>query len=251
MIRNLFEFGDTQAAEIMTPRIDLAALALEAQPQEIVRLLNHEKHTRIPVYERSVDSIVGILNSKDFMEWYTTHPNEAAASHSGATSFALKQLIRPPFFVPESKRIDELLREMRLTRNHMAVVVDEYGGTAGVVTIEDILEEIVGEIYDEKDEGLHPVEEIRPGVYVVDPVIHIADLSERLGIEIPLDEEHDIDTLGGLLQARLGAVPRKGNRIDVGPMQVRVLKVDGQRVMRALLLLPQSQAQIEEAERVG
>ena len=231
MIRNLFEIGDTTAVEVMTPRIDVDAISADATLQEIVEEFCENKRTRIPVYEGTVDNIVGVLNGKDLMECLKT---------SSPRPFELRSMLRPALFVPEGKLVVELLREMRHKRNHMAVVVDEFGGTSGLVTIEDILEEIVGEIYDEKDASAPRVEMLRPGVYQVDPMISLDDLEEELQVDLDLEhieETLDVETLGGLIQAKLGAMPRKGSRVTCGPIQARVLKVDGLRIVRALVFV--------------
>ena len=240
MIRNLFEIGDTTAVEVMTPRIDVDAIPVTASLQEVLREFCSNKRTRIPVYEGTVDNIVGVLNCKDLME---------CLREDAPKTFDLRSMLRPAQFVPEGKLVVELLREMRHKRNHMAVVVDEFGGTSGIVTIEDILEEIVGEIYDEKDASAPRVEMLRPGVYQVDPMISLGDLEEELQIDLDLEhieETLDVETLGGLIQAKLGAIPRKGSRVTCGPIQVRVLKTDGLRIVRALVFVRSETERDEE-----
>ena len=215
----------------MTPRIDVDAISADASLQEVVEEFCANKRTRIPVYEGTVDNIVGVLNGKDLMECLKTE---------SPRPFDMRAMLRPALFVPEGKLVVELLREMRHKRNHMAIVVDEFGGTSGLVTIEDILEEIVGEIYDEKDASAPRVEMLRPGVYQVDPMISLGDLEEELQIDLDLEhieETLDVETLGGLIQAKLGAMPRKGSRVNCGPLQIRVLKVDGLRIVRALVFV--------------
>ena len=243
MIRNLFEIGDTTAVEVMTPRIDIDALPVSSTLDDTMKELCENKRSRIPVYDESIDNIIGVLNAKDMMDCLRS---------DSPRPFALREMLRPALFVPESKPVVDLLREMRHTRNHMAVVVDEFGGTSGLVSIEDILEEIVGEIYDEKDLSAPRVEELRPGVYQVDPMISLEDLEEELHVKIlaeRAEEELDVETLGGLIQAKLGAMPRKGSRVTVGPIQARVLKMDGLRIVRALVFVRGEEEKAEKSEK--
>ncbi len=241
MIHNIFEIGDTTAVSIMTPRIDVDALAASSDLATVSSTLSRFKRSRMPVYEESIDNVIGILHSKDFTEWIT-HPSRG--------EFQLKRMLRPAYFVPESKPILQMLREMRHKRNHLAIVVDEFGGTSGLVTFEDIIEEIVGEVYDEKDNNAPKVEELRPGVYLIDPQIGLGDLAEELNLkECDLEEqgdELDVETAGGLMQAMLGAIPRKGSHISVGPLQFRVLRVDGQRIVRMLVIMPDQYGEREK-----
>jgi CBS domain containing-hemolysin-like protein len=139
MILNIFDFVETPVREIMTPRVDMCAIDVDTSLEDLVKVLNNERHSRLPVYKETVDNIVGILSNRDFLEWYTEHHDEP---------FDLMKLVMPPVYVPYHKKIDDLLTELRKTGNQLAIVVDEYGGTAGLVTLEDILEEIVGEIRD-------------------------------------------------------------------------------------------------------
>lgn len=230
MIRNIFEFADRSVQEVMTPRVEIISAEVKADLAEVTQLLNHEKPTRIPVYEGSIDQVVGVLYSKDFLEWITQNNNKA--------SFDLQSIIRPAFFVSKSKEIDDLMREFRLTRNHMAIVVDEFGGTAGLVTLEDILEEIVGEIYDEEDFEEKIIEKVKKGSYLVDPIISLNDLERELDIEIPGLGSHDVETLNGLIQSTLQEIPRRGTRIWIEPMDIKVLKVNNRKIKRILISLP-------------
>ncbi len=229
MIRNIFEFADRLVQEVMTPRVEIIALNVNAPLAQVIRVLNQEKPTRIPVYDTSVDNIIGVLYSKDFLEWIT--------QNSKSSRFNLKSLIRPVFFVTKSKEIDDLMSEFRLTKNHMAIVLDEFGGTAGLITLEDILEEIVGEIYDEEDVDEKIIEKVKEGTYLVDPIISINDLEKELDIEIPQKEAHDVETLNGLLQSTLQEMPRRGLRVWIEPMDIRVLKVNQRKVTKLLVTI--------------
>lgn len=233
MIRNIFEFADRPVQEVMTPRVEIIALDVHSNLQTVTTLLNREKPTRIPVFEGSIDQVTGVLYTKDFLEWIT--------SHSPETPFQLKDITRPAFFVSKSKEIDDLMKEFRLTRNHMAIVLDEFGGVAGLVTLEDILEEIVGEIYDEEDFEEKIIEKVKDGTYLVDPIISINDLEKELGIEIPGLEEHDVETLNGLVQSTIQDIPRRGARVWIDPMDIKVLKVDNRKIKRILITVPNQQ----------
>lgn len=229
MIRNIFEFADRQVFEVMTPRIEIVALNLESSIDEVISLLNQEKPTRIPVYQNSLDHVVGVLYSKDFLEWITQHSRE--------DEFKLSSIIRPAFFVSKTKEIDDLMKEFRLTRNHMAIVLDDFGGTAGLVTLEDIIEEIVGEIYDEEDFEEKIIEEVKEGTYLVDPIISLNDLEKEINIEIPNIDDHEVETLNGLIQSILQDMPRRGARVTIDPLDIKILKVDNRKIKRVLLTI--------------
>lgn len=229
MIRNIFEFADRQVFEVMTPRIEIVALNLESSIDEVITLLNQEKPTRIPVFQNSLDHVVGVLYSKDFLEWIT--------QHSRKDELKLSSIIRPAFFVSKTKEIDDLMKEFRLTRNHMAIVLDEFGGTAGLVTLEDIIEEIVGEIYDEEDFEEKIIEKVKEGTYLVDPIISLNDLEKEINIEIPNIDDHEVETLNGLIQSILQDMPRRGARVTIDPLDIKILKVDNRKVKRVLLTI--------------
>ena len=233
MIQSIFSFHDTAVREIMIPRIDMVALDSDATPDEILSAAIASGHSRIPVYQGSIDKILGILYSKDLLKLV----HEGSFRDGGALP---GDLVRPAYFIPESKKIDEVLDEFRSQRIHMAVVIDEYGGTAGLVTLEDVLEEIVGEIEDEFDAEEELLEWVDEKTVRLDPKIDLEDLEEKLGIDLKNAEGADTsETLGGLIYEAAGNVPVKGDRIEVAGYSVTVEEVEDQRIMRILLQSPQ------------
>ncbi len=227
MIRSIFDLRETQAKEIMTPRVDVVALELKTPYLEVMDLITQEKFSRIPVYDENVDHIKGILHVMDLMGL------PASAAQEG---FRLQDHIREAYFVPRTKKIGDLMREFRQKHVHMAIVVDEYGGTSGLITLEDILEEIVGEIHDEDEVETQRIKKIEDGVYLVDPIISISDLKEELGIDLrPEDEEVHIDTLGGFILYVHGRVPQKGDVIRYKDLTFEIVEMDGNKIERIRL----------------
>lgn len=209
MIHSVFELGDTVAREVMVPRTEIVWIERTKTVRQALALALRTGFTRVPVIDDSVDDIVGVVNIKDLMPEYMG-PN--------GPSTVVDAVMNPASFVPDSKRLDELLKEMQRTHNHMAIAVDEYGGTAGLLTIEDILEEIVGEITDESDADERPdVEELEDGSVRVSSRLGIGDLGELFGIDL---EDHDVETVGGLLAERLGRVPLPGAEAEVAGLRL-------------------------------
>lgn len=229
MILNIFDFVETPVREIMTPRVDMCAIDVETSLDELVQVLNNERHSRLPVYKDTIDNIVGVLSNRDFLEWYTEHRNEL---------FDIMKIVMPPVFVPYHKKIDDLLTELRKNGNQLAVVVDEYGGTAGIVTLEDILEEIVGEIRDEDDEEDNDVQKLKDGRYILDPLMTLSDMEDELGVELEAPENSHVETLSGLIQATLGIIPSAGAEVEIDGYKFRVLKMDGTRMEKVLMIKP-------------
>ena len=223
--RSVFELGETEIREIMVPRIDMIALDVETTFDEALAFAAGASFTRLPVYEENPDRILGVLHTKDLL----------AASVRGQAP-SVRELLRPVHFLPESKPIDEALVEFREGRIHLAVVVDEYGGTAGIVTLEDILEEIVGEIRDEFDdqEG-ELVRIVEPKVAVIDPRVDLDDLNEMLSLELPADES---DTLGGLLYQLCGKVPVRGDTVEHEDLRFTIDRVERQRIRQVTMRSP-------------
>ncbi len=218
MIQSIFEFTDTIAREVMTPRVDMKTVPVDAKIQDVIELIRKTGHSRIPVYEGNVDNIVGIVHAKDLLR----------LSDGTPTKLCIAEVMRPAFFVPESKRVVELLQEMRRQRTHMAILQDEYGGTSGLVTLEDLMEEIVGEIQDEYDvEPETPVQTLPDGTILIDARIHIDDASELL--EVPLESE-EFDTLGGYVFGQLGHLPTVGEAVIVDGWELRVHELEGHRI---------------------
>ena len=223
MIRGVFDLDDTSVREIMTPRVDVNALSLEDGVEETIRLFIETGHSRIPVYNDNVDNIKGILYAKDFLN------SEKIAGRS------LIELARPPIFIPETKEVGDLLQEIQKTRNHFAVVIDEYGGTAGIVTLEDIIEEIVGEIRDEYDanEDDAPMHvEMPDGSFIFDARTLIDDLNDILDSDIPEDE--DVDTIGGFVCGEFGHIPAKNETLDLKDLElaITILQADDKKILK-------------------
>jgi len=229
MIQSIFNFHETAVREIMLPRIDMVCLDGALGVDEVVRRVIESGHSRIPVYEGSVDKVAGILYSKDLLQLVD-------GIHFTAGDRKIADLMRPAYFIPESKKIDEVLDEFRAQRIHMAVVIDEYGGTAGLVTIEDILEEIVGEIEDEFDTEEELLTWVDDRSVRLDPKIDLEDLQEQLGVDLTEAEGADTsETLGGLIYEAAGNVPARGDCIEVAAFTVTVEEVADQRILQVLL----------------
>ncbi len=223
MIDSIVELRETLVKEIMAPRIDIFALEISTPLEEIIEDAKKNGHSRIPVYNESIDKIVGILYLKDlFLKNCENQP------------FQIDSIIREPFFVPETKKVDELLREFKANKIHMAIVVDEYGGTAGLITLEDIIEEIVGEIQDEYDDDEFIIKQLDKNVYLANALMNIEDLNETLQLNIPSIE---YDTLGGFIFDQLGSVPEKGQRIYFHNLLLIIDEIVGQRITKVKLIL--------------
>ena len=206
MIHSVFDLGDTIAREVMVPRTEMVWVESNKTLRQAMSLGLRSGYSRIPVVGESIDDIVGVVYLKDIAKRTFEHSESQ-------TSERVSDLMRPAYLVPDSRPVDELLRDMQAARTHMAVLVDEYGGTAGLVTIEDVLEEIVGEISDEFDVAAPDIEEIGNGDYRVSARLHVDDLAELLEIEI---DEEGVDTVAGLMAKRLGIVPISGAQVDIG-----------------------------------
>ena len=233
MIRNIFEFGETTVKEIMVPRVDLEALPIEASYQDVITFINEAGHSRIPIYEDNIDSIIGILYVKEIIRWLSEQDLENAEAR-----WQLRDLINKPYFVPANKMLDDLMTEMKKNHFHLVVVVDEYGGTEGIVTMEDLLEEIVGEIHDEYDEVENPIVKLSPRTYLVDPHIELDDLAEI--IPLPFQYENkEYNTLGGLFYHEYGDVPEPNTSFTFGGLELRIRKMDNQKIEEIIVQLPE------------
>ncbi|GIX22330.1 MAG: ion transporter [Gammaproteobacteria bacterium] len=228
MIEGVFAVSEEQVRDVMVPRAQMVVVEQEDSFDKILATVVESGHSRFPVIGEGRDEVVGILLAKDLLQ-FARDP----------ARFDLRELLRPAVFIPESKRLITLLREFRSTRNHMAVVVDEYGGVSGLVTIEDVIELIVGDIDDEHDteSGAH----IRPqgdGHYIVDAVTEIEAFNEYFGVEL---DDSEYDTIGGLILGQLGRLPKRGEELELAGFRIRVLAADGRRIHR-LLVMPQREA---------
>ncbi|MGC9454867.1 MAG: hemolysin family protein [Phycisphaerae bacterium] len=220
MIEAVVEFSEIQAGQIMTPRTDVFALPAEVPWHEACAKVFDAGHTRVPVYQQDIDNIIGVLYAKDLLQHVRTEQ-----------PVSVREIMRKPFFVPETMTLDKLLREFKARKVHLAVVLDEYGGTAGLVTIEDVLEEIVGNISDEYDRPepalMHRVDE---QTAEVDGRLHIDDLNDAMGLDIPEDE--DYDTAAGCVFSELGYIPAAGENVRIGGAEFTILEADDRKIIR-------------------
>ena len=219
MISGVLHLENATASQIMVPRIDVVGIQNDATIAQATQVAIEAGHSRIPVYGQSIDEVHGIVYAKDLLRYVAEDP-------AGVT---VDQVLRPAYFVPESKRVDDLLRELQHGRVHMAVVVDEYGGTAGVVTIEDIIEEIVGEIADEYDVEEPYIEILSDTEAIVAGRVSVSDMMDDLDLELPLVPQ---GTVGGLVQRELGHIPHQNEAIEIGSVRITVLEVEHRRIKR-------------------
>ena len=220
MIYSIFRMGDTLAREIMVPRIYVTALDVSLPLPQAMEALLASGHSRVPVYEEAIDHIVGLLYAKDLLSLWL----------KGDQLGTLREVTRPAYFVPEAKKVDELLDEMQARRIHMAIVIDEYGGVAGLVTLEDIVEEIVGEIRDEYDQSEEsPYQKVGEGEYIFLGRVDLDDFNELMGTKLLKDEA---DTIGGFMYHRIGRVPESGESIQVDDLDLKAEQVSGRRIRK-------------------
>lgn len=219
MIYSIFELGDTLAREVMVPRIDVVAVDVQTSMLEALDVIMEAGHSRIPVYMETIDNVLGLLYAKDLLPYL----------RDGRTDVPLDHILREAYFIPETKRASDLLTELQQRRVHIAIVVDEYGGMAGLVTIEDLLEEIVGEIQDEYDTEEPFVEFVDDNEYVFDARLDLDDLNRLMDVELPTE---DSDTLGGFIYSELGRVPAVGSQVTYGDLVFRVESVSGRRIKK-------------------
>jgi magnesium and cobalt transporter len=222
MIHGVFGLGETAVKEIMVPRVGMEGVQIGTPLPEIIEIIKRTGHSRFPIFEDSLDNIKGILYSKDLL----LHILKGG-------EIDLTRIARTAYFIPENKKVDELLRELKKKRLHIAIVVDEYGGTAGLVTMEDILEEIVGEIEDEYDGEPPPVAKQGPGVFMVAGSVTIADLNDETGLSLP---EEEFETVGGLIYDLVGSLPEKGRAVEYHEVTFVVEQVEGQRIVKVKLI---------------
>ncbi len=227
MINAVIELGTRRVHEVMVPRIAMVTLPVSASFEEATDTIIAEGHSRIPVYEETIDQIVGILYAKDLLPFL---------KQSSPDTAALRTLLRTPVLVPESMTVDDLLHELQRRKVHLAIVLDEYGGTAGLVTIEDLLEEIVGEIQDEYDVEEPLIVKLSDDEARVDGRSDVDELSELFDISLELEDEAEYDTVGGLIYHRIGGVPKPGDEVKVDGLTLTVESTDGRRVGKVLVV---------------
>lgn len=214
LLRNAIEFGDLEAQDILTHRVDLEAVSIETSKDEIAQRFTETRFSRLLVYEESIDNIVGVIHQKDFY------------IGSGVTDKDVREVMTPPVFIHQSEKINDLLQTLQSTKAHIAIVIDEYGGTLGIVTMEDILEELVGEIWDEHDEVEEDFAELAENTYLVDCTVQLDDFSDRFDIKA----DSDSVSLGGWVMEQLGKIPAKGDSFEYDNLIVTVADVDAHRV---------------------
>ncbi len=221
MINNIFEFDDMVVSEIMTHRTEITGIPCDAGFSEALQVIQKEHYSRIPVYDESIDDIVGILHVKDLVIVFEDNPKE----------FKVQDIMREPYFVPVSKRTNELFKELKLTKTHMAVVIDEYGGTAGIITLEDLIEEIVGNISDEYDDEEKEIEKLDESTYIIDGSAELEEVEEVLGTELKIDR---YETMSGFIIGQLGRIPKKDENpvIEYKNLVFKVMEVEEKRISR-------------------
>ncbi len=239
MINSIFEFDETVVKAIMVPRIDIVAVDVEDSINEALRIIVDGGHSRIPAYEESIDNIVGILYAKDIF----------AHLDADFDTMKVKELLRPAYYIPETKKVSDLLNELRLKKVHMAIILDEYGGTNGLVTIEDLIEEIIGDIQDEYDVEDDLIVMHGEDHLVADARAPIGDVEDAFDVELDEEilEDSEADTIGGLAFEHLGGIPAVGDEVTVGRFLIRIVDVSGRRISKVeILLLPPEEEETEE-----
>jgi magnesium and cobalt exporter, CNNM family len=236
LIHSIFEFGDTIVREVMVPRPDIVAIEVGQTLRDVQALVLQHGFSRIPVFRGDLDEIVGLVHAKDVLK----------ALHQGKVDMPLEEIVREPHFAPESKRVSELLREMQKEKFHAAIVYDEYGSTSGLITLEDLIEELVGEITDEYDREEPEMEPVADGVYRVSGKLGIDEVNELMGVDLP-DEEWD--TVGGLMLGLFGRIPPEGEQIRFQDLVFTAEEVQGRRIAKVLIARDQS-ADADQAQEV-
>jgi len=228
MIRGIAKLSQTTVKEIMVPRIDVVSLALDTTKKELLDTIIDCGHSRVPVYKDTIDNVIGVLYVKDLLRHLIKNGD----------GIRMDEIIRTPYFVPESKKLDSLLREFKRRKVHIAVAVDEYGGTSGIVCMEDIIEEIVGDIQDEFDNETEDILEIGERAYLCDARVDIGDLNSHIGIELP---DEDFDTLGGFVFNLFGKIPVKFEKVTYGNIDFIVQEMEGHKILSVKLILNEPQ----------
>lgn len=241
MIHNVFELGDTLVRELMVPRTDMVWIESDKTLRQGLSLALRSGYSRIPVVGTGIDNIIGIAYVKDLARRALDH-------HEAETTEKVEQHIRPAVFVPENKEAAELLKEMQRDQIHLAIVVDEYGGTAGIITIEDIIEEIVGEIADEYDDGVEAFTWVSDNKARAKATMHVEDLADALSIEMNREEFENVDTIGGYMAEKLGRVPIAGSTIDLQGWSVTSERPIGRRRRISSVIIERAEKEVDEHE---
>lgn len=233
MISSIFELGDTQVREVMVPRIEIKFVKEDQSVEDIRQIVFETGHSRLPLVREGIDDIIGVIFVKDL---YLNLERLAGGE------ITLGELARKPLVVPEGKKLDELLRDMKRSRSHFAVVIDEYGGTAGMVTMEDVLEEIVGEIEDEYDSETPAVKQVGAGQYIVDANLSVEELNDEIKAGLP---DGDFETVGGFIYDQAGSLPEEGHVVKKGNLKFVVDKISGQRIISVRVFVEKQQPEQE------
>ena len=236
MIQSIFEFSDTIVKEVMIPRIDVIAARENISVDELIDLFEKEGHSRIPVYDGRIDNILGVIYSKDIL---------IHISKKGKKEFSITKIMRDAYFVPETKKISDLLKEFKKAKVHIAIVVDEYGGTAGIVALEDLLEEIVGEIQDEYDQDERDYIWINENTLLIDAGLDIDDVNEIIRTEIP---NENFDTLAGFIYNQLGFIPEGGEVVEWGNINFKIKEIKGNRISKVLVKINEPEEKEKKEE---
>jgi len=236
MIHSIFEFSKTTAKEIMVPRIDMICAEKDIALNDLIDIIKTRGHTRIPLYDENVDHILGIIHAKELLPFINNDLHK----------IDLASLAKPALFVPESKPIDELLKDFQIEKQHMAIVVDEYGGTAGLITLEDVIEEIVGEIQDEYDSEKPLFKKIDENRFLVDAKIDLDELNEELDLDLPVDQSYE--SLGGLIFNLIGSVPQKSQEIEYGIYKFIIEKIERNRIGEVLIIKTKPKDEFDNPE---
>lgn len=233
IIHNVFEFGELTLKDIMIPRVDMVVVDINASYDDLLKIFNEERYTRVPVYEDTVDNVVGIVILKDFFMY-----------SKDKSKFKIKDIMREAYFLYENKKVMDTLTEMQKTSNNFVVVLDEYGSTAGMVTLEDILEEIVGDIKDEFDEDEEEeIVAVSKNVYLIEGAVKIDDINEKLGTNLQNDE---FDSIGGLIVSSIANVPTVGEEVEYEGYRLKVVEMDNNRILKVKLTVPENLEKIEK-----
>ncbi len=237
MIQSILSFSDTAAREVMIPRIDVVAADVTISVDELIRLFKEEGHSRIPIYQNSIDNIVGVMYTKDLL---------IAIAERGKENVSIAETMRKPYFVPETKKISELLKDIKKARIHLVIVVDEYGGTSGIVALEDLLEEIVGDIQDEYDTGEErEYSWIDNQTVLMDAGLNIDEVNDILRTDIPSE---DFDTLAGFIYRQLGFIPEGGEQVEWDGITFSIKEIIGNRISKVLVRLSEPRLENEHTE---
>lgn len=247
MVRGVVELSHSTVKEIMVPRPDVISVPLDTPAETLVEQVAASGHSRLPVYHQNMDNIVGVVYAKDLLR-----AQASAAANGAAAEPALERIMRRPYFVPEGKKVDELLREFQLRRVHIAVIVDEYGGTSGIVCLEDVIEQIVGDIQDEFDDEAEEIQKIAEGIYLCDARVALDQLNQYPEFELPAD---DFDSLGGFVFDLFGKIPVKYEKesyaMGAGSADFVIQQMDGNRVTSVKIVVRRGAAAEPDAAAAG